>query len=317
MKRAAKAVLATVARPLSYLVRLIRATDLETREALRVQGIRTERSLVIAEARLQAELARELHDLQAGVRAETPGNPAGHGFKVYSQADEDGILENILRRLETIAPVSRTFIEVGCGDGKENNTHYLVIRGFRGCWCDGLHTNIASIERALGGTSFPRLRVTQQFLDRNNATKFFEECVAFLHEPAPDLLSVDIDGNDLEIVRVALTVCRPKALCVEYNARFPPPLSLSMAYNPDHVWAYDDYQGASLQAWHDALPDYMLVACSLSGVNAFFVHREYGRAFNEYPLSRLYQPPRHHLISLSGSCHHPSLGWLRQVLRAV
>jgi hypothetical protein len=317
MKAAVKAVLSVIAGPLSYLAHLIRAKDLEASEAQRVQEIRAQRRLTMADAGLQVELNRQLDELQARVRGETPDSPTSRGFKVYSQADEDGIIEEILRRLDTVGTLSRTFIELGCGDGRENNTHYLALRGFRGCWCDASDTNIQYIERELGGGSFPRLRVTRQFLDRENAANYIEECGAFLGDLAPDLLSVDIDGNDLEIVRTALTVCRPKILCVEYNAKFPLPLSLSMTYNPKHAWSHDDYQGATLQAWCSALPDYMLVACSLSGVNAFFVRREYTSGFTEYPLHQLYQPPRHHLIWLSGSLHYPSLRWLRQVLRTT
>jgi hypothetical protein len=51
------------------------------------------------DALLQIELSRELARLQAELRATMPDNPACCGFKVYSQADEDGILEEICRRL--------------------------------------------------------------------------------------------------------------------------------------------------------------------------------------------------------------------------
>ena len=317
MKRAAKTVLATVARPLSYLLRQIREADPDGRDTIRAQVMSQQAHLAVADAHLQLALAREMAELQARARAETPASPIAHGFKVYSQADEDGIIEELLRRIEAVTRVSRTFIEIGCGDGRENNSHYLALKGFHGCWCDGSAKNIDHIERELGGLSFPGLRVKQHFLTRENAQTFIEECIAFLGDTSPDLLSVDIDGNDLEIVRVALTVCRPKILCVEYNAKFPPPLSLAMTYNPDHIWMNDDYQGATLQAWSAALPDYVLAACSLSGVNAFFVRRGYLNDFPEYTLRQLYQPPRHHLIRLSGSWHQPGLGWLRQVLRST
>ena len=47
------------------------------------------------DALLQLELSRELARLQADVRTAMPDNPAACGFKVYSQADEDGIIEEI------------------------------------------------------------------------------------------------------------------------------------------------------------------------------------------------------------------------------
>ena len=56
-----------------------------------------------------------------------------HGFKGYSQQDEDGILQEIFRR---IGEGDRRFIEIGVGDGLENNTLYLLYQGWRGLWMD-------------------------------------------------------------------------------------------------------------------------------------------------------------------------------------
>lgn len=162
MKSAVKAGLAIAARRLSDPAPLARAADVEAVEALRAHAMREQRRLVIEEARPQVELARELAELQARVGAETPDSPSTHGFKIYSQADEDGIIKDILGRLEVIAPLSRTFIEIGCGDERESNTHDLAMKGFRGCWCDGSDKNIDYIDRELEGVSFPRLRVTRQ-----------------------------------------------------------------------------------------------------------------------------------------------------------
>jgi hypothetical protein len=38
-----------------------------------------------------------------------------------------------------------------------------------------------------------------------------------------DVLSVDLDGNDLYFTEALLNVLRPKLVIVEYNAKFPPP----------------------------------------------------------------------------------------------
>ena len=50
-----------------------------------------------------------------------------HGLKVYSQADEDGIIQEIFKRLGVL---KKTFIEIGVGDGTENNTLYLLLQGW-------------------------------------------------------------------------------------------------------------------------------------------------------------------------------------------
>src|SRR5215471_12128492 len=43
-----------------------------------------------------------------------------HGLKVYSQNDEDGLIEAILRRCELTA--AGTFVVLGVGETTENNT---------------------------------------------------------------------------------------------------------------------------------------------------------------------------------------------------
>ena len=57
-----------------------------------------------------------------------------YGFKVYSQNDEDGILEEIFNRVGT---TNKIFIEFGVQNGLECNTHYLLFKGWRGLWIDG------------------------------------------------------------------------------------------------------------------------------------------------------------------------------------
>ena len=44
------------------------------------------------------------------------------GFKIYSQNEEDGIIEEILK---DIGSNNKIFCEIGIGNCIENNTHYL------------------------------------------------------------------------------------------------------------------------------------------------------------------------------------------------
>jgi hypothetical protein len=57
------------------------------------------------------------------------------GRRHFSQNDEDGILLEILRRLDIVDP--RSFIEFGVGDGTENNTIILLAKKWRGAWVGG------------------------------------------------------------------------------------------------------------------------------------------------------------------------------------
>lgn len=259
------------------------------------------------EALLQLELTRELARLQSEARAVTPDNPAARGFKVYSQTDEDGIIEEICLRLHL---QNGFFIEIGCGDGRENNTHYLLLKGWRGVWVDGDPANIAAIRAVLPNSE--RLRVLEQMVTRDNVVSLMDAAGGSRNNV--DLLSVDVDGNDLALVRTAVAARTPKIVVCEYNAKFPYPLIAEVAYDPNHRWATDDYHGASLAAYVQALqPGYRLVSCNLAGTNAFFVRDDLAGAFERYPPERLYQPARFHLTALR-SGHTPSLSFLRNAL---
>ena len=64
----------------------------------------------------------------------------------------------------------------------------------------------------------------------------------------PDLLSIDIDGNDLWVWR-ALTDFNPRVVIVETNQLIPPDEDRTIVYDPDRVWEYESrYFGASVFA---------------------------------------------------------------------
>ena len=49
---------------------------------------------------------------------------------------------------------------------------------------------------------------------------------------ALDLLSVDIDGNDLAIAKAAIDAWSPKIVIGEYNAKFPYPMQQEVQLRP-------------------------------------------------------------------------------------
>ncbi|MET3382597.1 MULTISPECIES: hypothetical protein [Variovorax] len=253
-------------------------------------------------ASLRSELARTM-----------PDNVALQGWNSYAQCDEDGMIRACLERLKGRAEMSGTFIEVGCGNGLENNTHQLLLDGYRGGWLDGSPRNIAFIAEHLGTLKSERLLVTEAFVTKETVRPLVAQFREHLDTADIDFFSFDLDGNDLHLMPLALEEIAPKIICVEYNGKFPPPTSLSMAYVGDHQWAEDDYYGATLQAWVDLFSGrYTLVSCNLSGVNAFFVRDDLVAAFKVYPVDQLYQPCRYWLVGNNG--HRASMKWLKQKL---
>lgn len=262
------------------------------------------------------DTAAMLGDLRHKISQTMPDNPVIKGWNTYSQCDEDGIIRECLRRIATVTPLSKTFIEVGCGDGLENNTHQLLLDGFKGSWLDGSPTNISRIEEALGTLETPQLFVKESFATLDSMDSLIREFHEFAGTTEIDFYTFDTDGNDLVLVRKSLESINPKLLCVEYNGKFPPPTALSMVYNSTHMWSGDDYYGATLQAWVDELKGrYTLVSCNLTGVNAFFVRNDLAQVFTSYTTEELYQPTRYWLVGTSG--HKASMRWLKQLCTAV
>jgi len=283
-----------------------------TKQVLDIIESRAER-MTYAE-NIQYQIRQEILLLKQVICSQCPNNPVLSGFKVYCQTDEDGIIQELLRRIPK-QQIDRTLIEIGCGNGLENNTHYLMLRGFRGFWVDGSETNISYLTRALdlaNGVRGP-LKGIRRFINLENVQATIVEACEFIGSRAPTLLSVDIDGNDLYVLQRTLEICDPEILCIEYNAKFPPPLALAIQYDCKHQWTGDDYQGVSLQMLCNSLPEYTLVTCNLSGANAFFVRNDLRMNFTEYPIEQLYQPLRANLRFLTAG-HAPSLKWLRNAL---
>jgi hypothetical protein len=245
------------------------------------------------------------------IRAETPENLVLEGYKIYSQTDEDGIIAAIFRR---ILPSGRTFIEIGCSDGLQNNTHALALAGWRGAWVDGSADDISFIRSLVGINK--DLILKQSFVTREGVAQLMTCLARQLGAAVIDFLSLDIDGNDYYVMESILDVTRPRVVCVEYNSKFPHPLEIIIRYDPKHVWQKDDYQGASLASWVKLFSQYgyTLITCNISGVNAFFVNNDEAKAFTIYSPRALYQPGRYYLSS-TPLAHPPTLKFLAEILK--
>jgi len=197
--------------------------------------------------------------------------------KVLSQFNEDGILRWLFGH---IAPKTRRFVEFGIGNGKECNTANLSIHGgWSGLLMDG---NPVDAEKArLFYASQPQLKSNQvavfhAFVTTDNINDLLAPHAA---AGPTDLLSLDIDGNDLWVWR-AITVIQPAVVVIEYNAAFGPIRTLSVNYDPAFErFSYHSsgiYHGASLAAMAKVGREkgYVLVGCESHGVNAFFVQAQ-------------------------------------------
>ena len=233
-------------------------------------------------------------------RAGSHANPLlRHGEKYFSQNDEDGLLLEICRR---IGLSNGTFLEFGVGRGLENNTLILLMSGWRGGWAGG---ETLAFEIPAGSR---RLCFEEAWITAEIACDLHQRLAARLETGGFDLLSIDLDGNDPHVLAALLANgVRPSVLVVEYNGKFPPPIRFQMDYDPEHRFAENDYYGASLQVFADMLvaAGYRLVACNVTGLNAFFVHDRFADRFADVPsrIEDLFMPADYASVTRIG---HPT-----------
>lgn len=164
-----------------------------------------------------------------------------YGQKIYSQNEEDGIILEIFRRIGT---TNKTFVEFGIGDGLENNSLALLLDDWKGLWIEGSSAAVNNIKENFKSViNSQRLKVVEAFITKDNINEIISNNMS---DKEIDLLSIDIDGNDVHIFN-EISVINPRVVIMEYNAKFPPPIMFSVEYNATHAWQGDDYVGTSLK----------------------------------------------------------------------
>jgi len=204
--------------------------------------------------------------------------------KVFSQNGEDGVIEAIFN---AIGVTNKFFVEFGVDDGNECCTRCLMAKGFSGVWFDSRHQTDL-IHRAL---------VTPE-----NVISLFES------QKVPewfDILSVDIDGNDIYVLRTILEKYKPRVIVVEYNSSLGPSDEKITPYKTG-VFEGTTHFGSSISAFFrlGRLFGYSLVHADQLGVNLFFVRdTEAVEQFqNVNNVKAIFRPPRY--VVVPGSFGH-------------
>ncbi len=278
------------------------------RAEARASGPESPDSRPTAQAQRAAALATALHSSELSMdlwrrtgRYDDTRSLSRFDARVYSQNGEDGIIAEIFRR---IGATNRVFAECAPGDGSENNTRYLLTQGWTGLWVEGDPKHAQAISRDFAKLlKEGKLRFQQERVTAQNVEALLERASL----PAEfDLLSIDLDRNDYWVWQ-GIQRFRPRVVAIEYNAIFPPGCEWVVEYDPQAGWDGSSNCGASLTALEllGARKGYKLVACSLSGVNAFFVREDLvGNLFCDPSTAQNhYEPPRYYLTARKGG--HP------------
>jgi hypothetical protein len=219
-------------------------------------------------------------------------------FSAFSQNGEDGIIEEIFKRIGT---TNRFFVEFGVETGIECNTVYLLHQGWSGYWIDGSDSHVKSIKKNFSNIiSSNRLRVTCDFITGENIEHLFKAADVPVEL---DLLSIDIDRNDYYVWN-AIQSYFPRVVIIEYNAIFRPGCEFIVPYDAQAVWDGTSNFGSSIESLYKLglKKGYKLVACDFHGVNAFFIRKDLVNDKFDAPFipENHYEPPRYFLSAKTG-----------------
>jgi len=209
----------------------------------------------------------------------SPNSLNRYAFIVHSQFGEDGIIEEICRRLDI---KTGFFVEFGAADGVWlSNTRYLVEKGWSGVMIepsqstfDQLKANYKDNKNILCLNNI----VGHDDNDQNTMT-FDRIRDRYFPKQEIDFLSIDVDGLDFLILKSLK--CRPKVIMIESNLFWHPLFTQEV---PAHV------AGGNLQ---QPIPVMIDIARSLGyepvclTINLFLVRKDLYEPFKKTPSDAL------------------------------
>jgi len=134
---------------------------------------------------------------------------------VYSQYGEDGILEEVFRRLGVAAGY---FVEFGAWDGVHlSNAYNLACKGWSGLFIEGNAERFAALQRNLAGKN---VKLVNRYVALEGADSLDAILEEFASPGDIDLLSIDIDSDDLAVF-MSLRQAKPKCVVIEFNPTIP------------------------------------------------------------------------------------------------
>jgi hypothetical protein len=189
----------------------------------------------------------------------------GYGRNTFSQCGEDGIIEKVVSLLPD---VTKWCVEFGAWDGKHfSNTHALLSqKGWSGVLIEGDQSKFRELcQTYQGNERVTCLHKTVSFRGED----LLDNLLAHTAIPRDfDLLSIDIDGNDLHVWQ-ALVDFRPKLVVIEFNPSIPNDVEFVQEANTSVN------QGSSLLSLCKLARTKNYELVGVTEINAFFIEGEY------------------------------------------
>jgi len=259
-----------------------------------ILNFRREFSLIRFEAlrqtRIQQAILKELL-----IQNYSKDNPLlKYEHQTFSQNGEDGIINEIFNRLGI---TTGEFIEIGTGDGCENNTRLLLELGWKGVWIDGSTKNLNTIKSNFQNfIKNDKLLAYANFVNENNINSILQK---YDISKDVDLLSLDLDLTT-HLVWESINYITPKVLVIEYNGFFPKNSLWEAVVEDNEVWDGSINMGASLSTIIKISESkgYKHIGCDITGTNAFFVLEELvSKYFSDFSFNTSQQPARPYIVN--------------------
>ena len=241
------------------------------------------------QTRIQQAILKELL-----IQNYTKDNPLlKYEHQTFSQNGEDGIINEIFNRLGI---TKGEFIEIGTGDGSENNTRLLLELGWKGVWIDGSTKNLNTINSNFKNfIKNEKLFAHADFVDKDNINSLLHK---YNITRDVDLLSLDLDLTTHQVWQ-SLDYITPKVLLIEYNGFFPKNTLWQANIIGNESWDGSINMGASLATIIKISEEknYKFIGTEISGTNAFFVHYSFKDHFSDFLGKPSYHPSRPYIVN--------------------
>jgi hypothetical protein len=159
---------------------------------------------------------------------------------VHSQNGEDGIIEELLKRLDID---SGWVCEFGACDGIHlSNTFNLIKRNFNAVLIESDKKKIQGLYNT--AKQYPNIVPIQAHVDHNDTPNSLDNILKRTNIPIDfDLLSIDIDSYDYHVWK-SLQVYKPKLVIIEIN-------SSAKVNDSNYIHTPDKYNGTGFKPTYD------------------------------------------------------------------
>ncbi|MGV8130701.1 MAG: glycosyltransferase family protein [Candidatus Pacearchaeota archaeon] len=204
--------------------------------------------------------------------------------KKYAQFGEEAIFDYIF---SNIGETNKFLVDFGASSLNLglSNSKYLLEKGWNGLLMDG--------------NSDGNPLIKEEFITAENICSLFKK---YSVPNEFDLLSIDIDGNDIWVLESILNGgYKPRVIINEFNGCIPVGVNKAIKYNPTHTWGENDYYGGSFEAFKVLLKKfgYTLVH-QIETTNMIFVRSD---IVPEFDYGVTYERNQYH-------AHSPNREWV-------